>query len=153
MKKILRISTQAFVVALVLIQFWRPQKNMSPTPGPQDIALRYRVPTNVQSLLQRACYDCHSNHTNYPWYAAVQPVRWWLDSHISEGKEHLNFSAFGSYTTKRVVKKLEEIADEVDQHTMPLKSYTWVHPEARLTPEEIRLITDWADALREVHDP
>ena len=56
---------------------------------------------------------------------------------------------FGGYSATRAGKKLEQISDEVDQHDMPLKSYTWMHPEARLTPEEVRLITDWADALRD----
>jgi hypothetical protein len=149
MKKMLLRSGLSLFAALVLLQLWRPPRNDSSAPSPQDIAAGRAVPAKVLTLLHNACYDCHSNHPKYPWYASVQPVRWWLDSHINDGKRHLNFSEFGGYSATRAGKKLEQISDEVDQHDMPLKSYTWMHPEARLTPEEVRLITDWADALRD----
>jgi hypothetical protein len=107
------------------------------------------VPADVQKILRRACYDCHSNATVYPWYAEIQPFGWWLTTHVNDGKRHLNFSEFGTYTLKRSVSKLEQISDEVSQHAMPLPSYTWVHSEARLTTTEIKQLTDWADALRD----
>lgn len=136
------------LLGLVLIaQFVRPAKNASAGTGPNDITTRHPVPANVSALLQRACYDCHSNHTHYPWYAAVQPVGWWLAKHVKDGKRHLNFSEFAAYTPKRAQTKAGEIIDEVEQKKMPLKSYTWMHPDSRLTPEEIRLITDWAEEL------
>jgi hypothetical protein len=135
------------VVLLVLAQFVRPARNLAAATSPNDIGVKYPVPPAVQTVLQRACYDCHSNHTHYPWYAEVQPVRWFLDSHIADGKRHLNFSEYSSYTAKRAAKKAEEIGDEVEHHEMPLKSYTWMHPEARLTSEEIKLLTDWAEKL------
>jgi len=134
---------------LVAIQFVRPARNDSAGAGPDDISVRHPVPADVNAVLQRACYDCHSNHTRYPWYAEVQPIRWWLDSHINDGKRHLNFSAFGAYTPQRAGKKLQAVSDEVTEHTMPLKSYTWVHSDARLTPAEIKLLAGWADALQE----
>lgn len=137
------------VALLVAAQFVRPAKNLSVAAGPNDIAVKHPVPPKVRALLQRACYDCHSNNTQYPWYAEVQPCGWWLSWHVNDGKRHLDFSEFGGYTAKRAGKKLEQIADEVEQHGMPLRSYTWLHPGARLTPEEIRLLTDWAESLRE----
>ncbi len=136
------------VVLLAAAQFVRPARNLSAAAGPDDLAARHPVPARVLAMLQRACYDCHSNNTGYPWYAEVQPVRWWLDSHVNDGKRHLNFSEFGAYSAKRAGKKLEQITDEVEQHDMPLRSYTWVHREARLTPEEIKLLAAWADDLR-----
>ena len=108
------------------------------------------MPLAVQGLLQRACYDCHSNNTKYPWYAEVQPVRWWLDSHIKDGKRHLNFSEFGSYTAKRANHKMKQTAEQVESGEMPLPSYTWMHPEARLTPQEIKLLADWARATEKL---
>ena len=137
------------LVVFIAAQFWRPARNISSAPGPNDINIKHPVPDKVQALLKRACYDCHSNNTHYPWYAEVQPVRWWLDRHIHKGQEELNFSAFASYTTKRATRRLEEIADEVADHRMPLKAYTWMHPEARLTPDEIKLLVDWAEELRD----
>lgn len=107
------------------------------------------MPAGVRDLLQRACYDCHSNQTYYPWYAEIQPVGWWLAKHVKDGKEHLNFSEFGTYTVKRRVNKLEQISDEVSQQAMPLASYTWGHPKARLTPAEVKQLTDWAENLRD----
>ena len=136
------------VVLLGAAQFVRPGKNLSPISGPDDIAVKHPVPAQVMTVLRQACYDCHSNNTRYPWYTEVQPVGWWLNWHVNDGKRHLNFSQFGGYSAKRAGKKLEQITDEVKQHGMPLPSYTWMHPGARLTPDEIRLLADWAESLR-----
>ena len=141
------------VVLLAAAQFVRPDKNLSATAGPNDIAVKHPVPAKVRALLQRACYDCHSNTTHYPWYAEVQPVGWWLTRHVNEGRRHLDFSAFATYTPKRAKTKIDEVADEVDQRHMPLKSYTWMHPEARLTPAERTLLIDWARSLQDEISP
>lgn len=133
----------------VVAQFIRPKKNLGPTAGPNELGVQHPVPAEVQKLLQRACYDCHSNRTQYPWYAEIQPFGWWLAYHVNDGKRQLNFSEFGTYTVKRSVSKLEQISDEVSQQAMPLPSYTWGHPEARLTSAEIKQLTDWADNLRD----
>lgn len=139
-----------FAVLLVIfagLQFYRPPKNLSATPHPYDITLRLMMPPEVRDILHRACYDCHSNNTVYPWYAEIQPVRWWLDSHINDGKRHLNFSEFAGYNPNRALDKLEAVIDEVEEKRMPLPSYTWAHPEARLTPEEIKTLVNWTDAM------
>ena len=147
-------KTTAFLIALlVAAQFVRPDRNLSTAPSPNDLNVKYPVPANVSPVLKRACFDCHSNQTRYPWYAEVQPIRWWLDKHIADGKRHLNFSEFATYSTKRAAKKAEEIADAVEHREMPLKSYTWVHAEARLTPEEIKLLVDWATDLHDQFAP
>lgn len=146
----MKVALLALAVIVAALQFFRPAKNLPP-PGPNPVALAatHPVPPAVQTLLQRACYDCHSNHTRYPWYAEIQPVGWWLASHVKEGKAHLNFSAFGNYPLRRQAVKLGEIVDEVEEGHMPLASYKLAHPEARLTPAEIRTLVDWADALRD----
>jgi hypothetical protein len=139
-------------VAFVAIQFVRPAKNDAPV-GPDDLASKYPPPPEVKQLLEAACYDCHSNHTRYPWYAQVQPTGWWLASHINDGKRELNFSEFASYTEHRRAKKLQAISDEVTDHSMPLKSYTWVHRDAKLTDAQIKLLADWAESLAEKIEP
>lgn len=149
MKRFFRRATLILLVLLVAIQFWHPARNVATAPGPNDINVKHPVPPKVQALLKNACYDCHSNNTHYPWYASVQPVSWWLTSHVNEGKRRLDFSEFGSYTPKHAVSKLSDIVNELEQHSMPLKSYTWMHPAARLTPEEIKLVTDWAEGLQD----
>jgi hypothetical protein len=132
---------------VVAAQFIRPAKNVSAAAGPNDIATKHTVPANVSALLKRACYDCHSNNTKYPWYAEVQPAGWWLAEHVNDGKRHLNFSEFAAYPAKRAKAKVGEIVDEIEEQKMPLKSYTWMHPEARLTVEETKLLIAWAEDL------
>lgn len=144
MKKILI----GLLIVLVVIQFVRPEKNTSGTVGANDIRVSNPVSANVLSVLKRACFDCHSNNTNYPWYANIQPLGWWLQNHINEGKEELNFSEFGTYSAKKAAHKLEETAEMVEEKEMPLESYTWIHKNAKLTPDEIKLVADWALALK-----
>lgn len=135
------------LTALLLLQIYRPAKNISSTTSPNDIVSTHQVPENVASILHQACYDCHSNNTNYPWYSNFQPVRLWLDDHVNEGKDELNFSEYATYTTKRKLKKLKEIVHELEEGDMPLNSYTWIHKEAVLTPEQKQNIIDWAKGL------
>ena len=137
------------LIVLILIQFFRPAQNRSVSPSPADISTIYPVSANVNSVLEKACYDCHSNNTRYPWYANIQPVAWWLDDHIREGKHDLNFSVFASYRIGKQYRKLEEVIDLVKKGDMPLQSYTIVHTDAKLTREEKVLLTSWTDALRD----
>ncbi len=137
------------LIVLILIQFFRPAQNRSASPSPADISTIYPVSANVNSVLEKACYDCHSNNTRYPWYANIQPVAWWLDDHIREGKHDLNFSEFASYRIGKQYRKLEEVIDLVKKGDMPLQSYTIVHTDAKLTREEKVLLTSWTDALRD----
>ena len=134
-------------IVLIVIQFFRPEKNES-NDVTHDIATKYDVPRDVNHLLQVSCNDCHSNKTNYPWYANVQPVAWWLDHHVQDGKKHLNFSEFTELPLFVQNHKLEEVIEMVDEHEMPLPSYTYLglHSEAKLTDEQRSKITDWAKA-------
>lgn len=85
----------------------------------------------------------------YPWYSNVQPLAWWINDHVKEGKGEFNYSEFTTYSPKRARHKLEEVAEQVNEHEMPLNSYTWIHAEARLTDAERKVLTDWAMATRE----
>lgn len=129
---------------LVVAQAIRPMNNRGTVAGPNHLSQLAPIPAEVETLLQRACYDCHSNATNYPWYANLQPVGWWLEQHVRDGKKHLNFSEFTTYSLKRATHKLEEVAEEVREHKMPLPSYTRMHPEAKLTEDEIQTLAAWA---------
>jgi hypothetical protein len=143
-KKILLGVIAFFLVA----QLVRPARNSGAIDGPAFIGRKYPVPADVQTVLAKACYDCHSNQTRYPWYTHVQPIGWWLAWHVAEGREHLNFSEFGNYAAKRQAKKLKEITEELAENEMPLASYTWVHRDAVLTEAEKKLLTDW---VRSIH--
>jgi heme-binding protein len=143
-KKILLIV----LAILVIIQFIRPARNESNTMSANDITKHFTVPDDVNAILKKACNDCHSNNTIYPWYMNVQPVGWWMADHVKDGKKELNFSEFGSYAPKRQHHKLEEVIDQVKEGEMPLDSYTWMHKEAILTTAEKTLLMNWAEILR-----
>ena len=153
MKKRLRLLGLALGVFLIASQFFPPRRNLGSRDGPNDVAARYAVPAEVKTLLVDACYDCHSDHTNYPRYANVQPIGWWLADHVNGGKRHLNFTQFGTYGPKQAARKLDAIANQVDEGDMPLGSYTWMHPPARLSAAQRAKIVDWAQALHDQLDP
>jgi len=84
----------------------------------------------TRELVRRACFDCHSNQVTYPWYAQVAPVRWWLWHHVSEGREHLNFSQPDSDLD------VEDLVEAIRENEMPTPDYKLMHPRARLTASE-----------------
>ena len=133
---------------LILIQFIRPAKNQSNSISDKDISTVYPVSAEVSGILKKACNDCHSNNTVYPWYSNIQPVAWWLQHHVDEGKGELDFSNFASYSPKKQHHKLEEVIEQVKDGEMPLNSYTWIHKDAVLTDAEKRTLSDWAATLR-----
>lgn len=137
------------LVVLTGIQFIQPARNENGQALPSDISRIILIPSNVQLILQTACYDCHSNHTNYPWYTYVQPIGWMLNNHIKDGKKELNFSEFGSYSRRRQLSKLKSIVSQVKDDEMPLASYAMLHRKARLTKEQKALITDWTQNAKD----
>ncbi|MFN3300532.1 MAG: heme-binding domain-containing protein [Sediminibacterium sp.] len=138
----------ALLVVFLVLQAFRPEKNISGNKE-NDISSLYPVPENVEQILVKACNDCHSNSTVYPWYAEVQPIAWWLDDHVKDGKKHLNFNEFASYRLAKQFHKLEEVFDEVKGGEMPLESYTVIHRDAKLTDEERNILMDWSVAVRD----
>ncbi len=139
----------ALLIALVIIQFFRPEKNISTTPSPNAVAAAYTTPDDVKQILATSCNDCHSNNTVYPWYSKVQPVAWWLSSHIKEGKDELNFDEFKTFSPRRQYNKMEEVVKLVKDDEMPLNSYTWIHKDAILTADQKQKLTAWAESIRE----
>lgn len=144
-KKIL-IALLFFFVAAQAI---RPVKNAGSAGGPKDISTVVPVSDTVMDVLKKSCYDCHSNHSNYPWYDRVAPVSWWVNNHINEGKRALNFTEFADYTPDRKAKKLEHIAGTVEKGEMPLDSYLWMHGDARLAAAQKKAVIDWARSSRQ----
>jgi len=138
----------ALLVIFLILQAFRPEKNLSGNKE-NDISTLYAVPAEVDQILVKACNDCHSNKTVYPWYAEVQPVAWWLGDHVKDGKKHLNFNEFASYRLAKQYHKLEEVIDEVKEGEMPLESYTLVHRNANLTMEEKNILVNWSAAVRD----
>lgn len=138
----------ALLVILIVIQFFHPSKNISNTRSPNDIAAVYNEPENVRTILNKACNDCHSNNTRYPWYNNIQPVAWWLHSHIQDGKRGLNFNEFTTYRISKQYHRMQDVIDEVKEGDMPLGSYTIIHTDSRLTDQEKVTLTNWANSIR-----
>ena len=146
-KGLVRKILIGLLIALVVIQFFRPGKNNNPTITDKDITRLYTVPDSVQQILAKACNDCHSDNTRYPWYNNIQPVAWWLNDHIKDGKKEMNLSEFGNRPLVKQAKKLKKCAKEIEEGEMPLDSYTWIHKDAVLTPAEKQMLINWARGL------
>jgi hypothetical protein len=136
------------LVVFIAVQFIQPARNKSGQVLYTDISKVVSVPENVRAILQNACYDCHSNNTVYPWYSYIQPAGWWMNAHIKEGKEDLNFSEFGSYSLRRRASKLHAIENSITDGSMPLWSYTLLHKKARLTKEDKTLLISWVQKVK-----
>jgi len=146
-KRLFKNILAGIFIILVFIQFIRPAKNINNTITPQDIAVMYPMPDSVHAILQKACYDCHSNTTRYPWYNNIQPVAFWLNNHVRDGKKEINFSEFGKLPLAKQVKKLKKTAKEVEGGGMPLNSYLWIHKDAVLSENEKNMLIAWANGL------
>lgn len=141
-KKILMV----LLVALIVIQFIRPTKNISGEKS-NDISTKYKMSDTVRLVFDKACADCHSNKTKYPWYASVQPVAFWLNDHVMDGKRHFNLNEFTSYRIGKQNKKLEECIEQIEEGEMPLSSYTLIHKEAVLSENEKTTLINWCKSI------
>lgn len=134
--KIVKIIVLVLLVAFVGIQFIPTSRNQSSTVPKTDFMLVNKVPDTLQNKLQVSCYDCHSNNTAYPWYNKIQPAAWFLEDHIKEGKDELNFNEWGEYSDRRKNSKLRSIISQIEDDEMPLDSYTLIHMDANLSEGE-----------------
>jgi len=134
------------IVGLLLIQFL--PMDLSNPPIEEDIP----TSPDVKTILKRACYDCHSNETVWPWYSRIAPVSWLLLWDVKEGREELNFSTWNRYSTKEQSKKIHESWEEVEEGEMPLWFYLPLHPEAALSDKDRAVLREWAKAQPYAHD-
>jgi hypothetical protein len=134
----------AAAVAGLTIQFIQPAHNTSDQVSATDLSKVVSIPDSVQAVFKNTCYDCHSNNTVYPWYSIIQPMGWMMSNHIKHAKKELNFSGFGSYSSRRQSSKLDGIANSIKDGTMPLSSYKMMHKNAQLSPNQKMLIINWA---------
>lgn len=137
-RKIVKIAIFILVAVFVLAQAIRVERLNPP------VQAEITADPAVKPLLRRACYDCHSNETVWPWYSNVAPASWLIASDVEEGRSNLNFSEWGSLGSDAQSHKLADIAEEVRDAEMPLWYYTLAHPEARLSPAERSKLLDWA---------
>ena len=133
MKKKILLAIGAIII---VIQFFQIDKTRPEVESSKDFITMELPPQKIQDLLHVACYDCNSYETKYPWYTNIAPFSWWIKHHINDGRNHLNFAIWGDYELKKANHKLEECYEMLESAEMPMDSYTWLHPEALLTPVE-----------------
>ena len=150
MKKIIKKILFIGLIIFLLMQLYQPARNES---FEQDITANftkvYNVPKNVEAIVRTSCYDCHSNNTNYPWYSNVAPVGFFMEHHIKEAKEDLNFSEWGNYSKRKQENKLDRIVKQIKSDEMPLASYTLIHKNARLTTVQKKEVMDWISKIKD----
>ncbi len=127
--------------ALLVVAQLVPVSRTNP-PVEQDVA----APAEVDAILRRACYDCHSNETVWPWYSRIAPVSWLVAHDTNEGRAHLNFSTWNRLSIPERHEVLDELLDEVESGGMPLPIYLPLHPEARLSDADKAVLLAWARA-------
>lgn len=148
MKKALKITAIVLFAVFLVAQLIRPDRTNPPVVQAETLESSAQVPENVKKILARSCNDCHTNTTSYLWYSNVTPFNFFLNHHIEEGRGALNFSVWNAYETARKRRKLDEICEQVKENLMPLPSYLWIHRDARLSAEDVKILCDWTDAER-----
>ena len=143
MSAVVRYVLIGVAVLFLLAQFVPVDRSNPPVIGIVD------APEPVMQTLQRSCWDCHSNETEWPWYGYVAPMSWRVAEHVREGREHVNFTEWSGYDTEDLDEIYEEIADEVREQGMPLKDYLLVHRTAALTTADRERLVSWAETARE----
>ncbi|MDF4203937.1 heme-binding domain-containing protein [Maribacter sp. SA7] len=150
--KVFKAIAWIALISFVVIQFFPTDRNESYTTPTTDFMLVNKVPSKIENQLKVSCYDCHSNNTVYPWYSKVQPAAWFLEDHIKEGKEELNFNEWSDYSDRRKKSKLRSIIKQIESGEMPMDSYTLIHKDAILSENDkkvvIAFITKLKDSLK-----
>ncbi len=136
-RRIVRILLPVAVAVLIGAQFFQPDRT-NPLSDPNlSFHSAAQPPAEVTGIVNRACRDCHSNETAWPWYSKVSPVSWMVAKDVREGRIHLNFSEWGQLGPEMARSRLRGVCEEVRKGGMPLWYYLPLHPEAKLTQSEI----------------
>ena len=138
----------ALLIVFVVMQVVRIDTK-NPATNPSEVLSEANMTPEVKNLLSVACYDCHSNNTRYPWYSNIAPVSWWLQNHVREGREELNFSEWNSMDAREKDHKLKECVEMIEEGEMPMNSYTWTHADAQLTAEQQAVLIRFFNSMRD----
>ncbi|WP_412985843.1 heme-binding domain-containing protein [Pontimicrobium sp. IMCC45349] len=147
LKKILLLLLVVFVIA----QFFGPEKNEGDLASIEPFLAETNPPEDVKLILKQACFDCHSDHTRYPWYSSITPVNYWMADHVKHGTKHFNVSKWEGASLKKKDHKFDELIEMVEDKSMPLDSYTWTHSDAKLSDAQIQSVLAWAKEVRAMY--
>jgi hypothetical protein len=148
MRKFLKLSVLAVTILFVSVQFVRPNKTNPPVVQAETIESHVRLTPEVAGIFERACKDCHSNQTVWPWYAQVAPISWFVTDHVNHGRKHLNFSRWSAYDREQADWLLGAMCMTAERGRMPLSSYTRMHHSSRLSTLDVQTICAWSQAER-----
>jgi len=144
-KRVIRWVVLIGVCLFLVAQFVRPAKTNPPSDPSMAIESHVEVEPQIANILNRACADCHSNKTRWPWYSHVAPVSWFVIDHVNHGRSHMNFSEWGSYKKNEQRELLDETCRIIKKGEMPLSSYTPMHSDSKLTAADIATICEWTN--------
>lgn len=147
-RKVLKWSVLVVLCLVLIAQFYRPARTNPAIDSAHSFEAHLQIDVQTAAILDRSCADCHSNKTHWPWYSNVAPVSWYVIDHVDHGRSHLNFSEWGKYDRSEQRELLTDICKEVKQGSMPLSSYTPLHPGTRLNADDVKTICDWANGQR-----
>ncbi len=146
MKKIIWITLIVVILGMQLVPVNRPENSDDLS---KDLIANNQIPENISNILKNSCYDCHSNQTNYPWYAYVAPVSFLVVNDVNEGREELNFSEWENRDKSKKAKALDEMAEEVEEGEMPMEIYLITHSNAKLSDKQRKEFAEWAENYAE----
>lgn len=144
MKKIIKISLIVIAAIVILIQLYRPERFTTAEVTENHITKKLNVPPDVEKILKRSCFDCHSNHTTWPWYSNIAPMSWLVADDVKKGRNKMNFSEWGKMSASKQGIKLDKICEEITEGEMPLKQYLMIHKDAELSQADKDLLCNWA---------
>jgi Haem-binding domain len=147
-RRVVRSALLAVLVVFLAIQLVPVQRTNPPFDTGASLERSASVPANVKAIVDRSCKDCHSNETRWPGYGYVAPMSWLLVRDVEEGRDHLNFSEWGTLDADAQRDSLIEICRRVRRGEMPLKRYAWLHASARLTTDDVKVLCDWTADMR-----
>lgn len=134
-------------LVFLLMQFFQIDKTNPPVVAENDYLALHNPPAEIAAMMRTSCYDCHSNETVYPWYTYVQPVGWWVQKHIREGKKNVNYSEWASYNEEDKSHHLREMAEDVEETRMPLLPYWLAHWDAKLDEEKRKKLVAYFEGM------
>lgn len=142
-----KLKGAAAILALIFfgLQFTSPARTNPLIDKHKTLQAMTVLSADVSAVLTRSCNDCHSNQTKWRWYTHIAPASWFTVGHVNDGRSELNFSEWGNYSDRMKQTRLSALCELVTQGEMPLPSYTLLHSDALLSPEEKKMICDWTE--------
>jgi hypothetical protein len=146
-------SIVGVIVFLIVIQFVQPSRTNPPVIASRSLEAHVSVPIQVQTVLQRSCYNCHSSATIWPWYSHVAPVSWLVVSDVNTGRGHINFQDWEAQVSPQEGQEhLGLICKLIRERTMPPAEYRLMHKDSYIAPDEENAVCAWSQQFAEKGD-